>query len=73
MVIIVLGSILIGVILTAILGFLTQAKLKHEISKLTKENNQFKDKEEKLQLKIRGLEEKLEESGIKLPEKEDSD
>lgn len=62
MVIIVLGSVLMGVILTAILGFLSQAKLKNQISKLTKENQQFKEKEEKLQLKIREFEEKFEES-----------
>ena len=67
-VIVVLGSILIGVLITAILGFLLQTKLKKEISILTKENKQLKDKEEKLQLKIRDFEEKFEAIGISIPE-----
>lgn len=70
-VIVVLGAVLMGVLVTAILGFLMQTKLKKEISKLTRENKQLKEKEEKLQLIIRQFEEKLEESGISTPEKED--
>ncbi len=70
MVIVVLGSVLIGVIMTAILGFLYQTKLKKEISVLSKENNSLKDKQEKLQLKIRELEDKLEELGIRPSEQE---
>lgn len=69
-VIVVLGAILTGVLLTAILGFLMQTKLKKKISKLTKENTQLKEKEEKLQLKIREFEEKLEETDKSIPQKE---
>jgi uncharacterized integral membrane protein len=72
MVIIVLGSVLMGVVLTAILGFIYQTKLKKEISKLLKELNQLKEKEERLQLKIREQEEKFEELGIEMPEKNKS-
>lgn len=68
MVIIVLGAVLVGVVITAFMGFLLQTKLKKNISKLTKENSTYKEKEEKLQLKIRMLEEKLEESGIETSE-----
>jgi uncharacterized integral membrane protein len=68
MVIVVLGSILLGVLITAVLGFVSQTKLKKMISKLTRENTSSKEKEEKLQLKIRELEERLEDSGIKVSE-----
>ncbi len=61
LVVIVLGSALFGVLLSAILGFLLQTKLKNQIAKLKKENIQYKNKEAKLQLKIRELEENLEE------------
>ena len=71
-VIAILGSVLVGVLLTAILGFLMQAKLKKEISNLSKENSHLKEKEEKLQLRIREFEEKYEESGEKIPEKENN-
>ena len=72
MVIIVLGSVLMGVVLTAILGFIYQTKLKKEISKLLRDLKQLKEKEEKLQLKIREYEEKYEELGIEMPEKNKS-
>ncbi len=61
LVVIVLGTILIGVVLSALLGFLSQSKLKKKISILDKDNGALKAKEEKLQLKIRELEEKIEE------------
>ncbi|MBN2408072.1 MAG: DUF1049 domain-containing protein [Elusimicrobia bacterium] len=70
MVVVVLGSILAGVLITAILGFLAQTKLKKQISALTRDNKQLKEKEEKLQLKIREFEEKYEEPGR---DKEDQD
>lgn len=69
-VIVVLGAILVGVIITAFLGFIMQSKLNSEISGLKKENAHYKEKEEKLQLKIRELEEKLEEAGIDYPGKD---
>lgn len=68
LVIIVLGSVLLGVLLTAILGFLYQSRLKGEISALSRTKTQLKAKEEKLQLKIRELEEKLEENNIPIGE-----
>jgi cell division protein FtsB len=68
MVIVVLGSVLIGVVITAVLGFIIQARQGREISRLTRENNQLREKEEKLQLKIRKLEDKLEENGLSLPD-----
>ena len=68
MVIVVLGSVLLGVILTAILGFMIQSKLRREISTLSRALTQYRDKEEKLQLKIRQLEEKLEAEGVPLPD-----
>ncbi len=61
LVVIVLGAILTGVVLSALLGFLSQSKLKKTISTLDKNNNDLKTKEEKLQLKIRELEEVIEE------------
>ncbi len=61
LVIVVLGSVLAGVFFTAVLGFLYQNKLKSRISALNKENSRNRDKEEKLQLKIRELEERIEE------------
>ena len=67
MVIVVLGSVLVGVVLTAFMGFMIQSRLNREISKLSRSNAHYKDKEEKLQLKIRQLEDKLEEEGIPLP------
>ena len=72
MVIVVLGSVLVGVVLTAILGFMIQSKLSREISKLSRNLTHYKDKEEKLQLKIRKLEEKLEEEGLPLPYNRDT-
>ncbi|MFW6172297.1 MAG: lipopolysaccharide assembly protein LapA domain-containing protein [Elusimicrobiota bacterium] len=62
MVVVVLGSVLVGVLITAIIGFLYQTKLKKNISKLNKKNKELKEKEEKLQLKIRRFEEQLEET-----------
>ena len=59
-VIVVLGSVLAGVLLTAVLGFLYQTRLRSEISTLKRENLQQRDKEKRLQLKIRELEERLE-------------
>ena len=72
MVIVVLGSVLLGVILTAIMGFMIQSKLSREISKLSRSNAHYKDKEEKLQLKIRELEDKIEEEGLPLPYNRDT-
>ncbi|GEM_PF-3482733 len=60
LIIIVLGAVLIGVLFAGILGFMAQSKLKKELAKEIKEKNMLKGKEEKLQLKIRDLEEKLE-------------
>ena len=67
LVIVVLGSVLAGVLITAVLGFLYQTKLKAEISSVKKENLRHRDKEEKLQLKIRELEERIEDSASPLP------
>ncbi|MGM0568670.1 MAG: LapA family protein [Elusimicrobiota bacterium] len=64
LVIVVLGAILIGVLFTAVLGFLSQSKLKRKIAVLQKLEKELKAKEEKLQLKIRHLEEKLEDHGL---------
>ncbi len=61
LVVVVLGAILVGVVLTAFLGFLSQSRLKKRISVLDREAADLKEKEKKLQLKIRELEEKLEE------------
>jgi len=61
LVVVVLGAVLFGVLITAVMGFLAQTKLKKNISKLSKENRELKKKEEKLQLKIRELEENIEE------------
>ncbi len=68
LVIVVLGSVLIGVILTALLGFFYQSRLKKEISFLKNENSLFKSKQDKLQIKIRELEDTLEENDIPLGE-----
>ncbi|MFH1416102.1 MAG: LapA family protein [Elusimicrobiota bacterium] len=66
MVIVVLGSVLIGVVITAILGFIMQARLKKEIAVLNKENGSLKAKQEKLHLRIGQLEEKLQDAGVDL-------
>ncbi|MGM0442334.1 MAG: LapA family protein [Elusimicrobiota bacterium] len=64
MVVLILGAVLLGVLITAILGFMTQAKLKKKLRKYRNSCKKLRNKEEKLQLKIRKLEEKLEEEGI---------
>ena len=66
MVIVVLGSVLLGVVITAILGFIMQARLKKEIAGLSRENGTLKAKQEKLHLRIGQLEEKLQDAGVNL-------
>ncbi len=63
-VIIVLGSMLFGVLITAILGFMAQSKFKSKLNKFKRSCQTLESKEDKLQLKIRKLEEQLEEEGI---------
>ncbi|MEA3505934.1 MAG: lipopolysaccharide assembly protein LapA domain-containing protein [Elusimicrobiota bacterium] len=60
MIVVIIGSVLFGVLITAILGFMAQAKLKKKIKELEKDNKEKKEKIDKLQLKIREFEEKEE-------------
>lgn len=60
MIVVIIGSVLFGVLITAILGFMAQSKLKKKIKDLEKDNREKKEKVDKLQLKIREFEEKEE-------------
>ncbi|MDA3792615.1 MAG: lipopolysaccharide assembly protein LapA domain-containing protein [Elusimicrobia bacterium] len=60
MIVVIIGSVLFGVLITAILGFMAQSKLKKSIKKLEAELKKKKEKIDSLQLKIREFEEKEE-------------
>ncbi len=62
MIVVIIGSVLFGVLITAILGFMAQSKLKKKIKTLETDTKKKQEKIDKLQLKIREFAEKEEDT-----------